>query len=138
MQTNPQKLTGCAVLVTLTALGIGANAVAADQATTTPVLKTELAGVDGTEANIIEFDVGPGWETANHTHPGHVFVYVTDGSILVDVEGKEPQAYSAGDAFYELPDIPMVARTAPADEGARFIVFQVGPTGEPIMVPHED
>jgi quercetin dioxygenase-like cupin family protein len=96
---------------------------------------TELQGEDGREANIVEFDVGPDWETERHFHPGHVFVYITEGSIEVDVEGNEPQTYSAGEAFYELPDLPMMARTASTDEGAKFIVFQVGPTGEPIMVP---
>ena len=113
----------------------GAAAQAAD---TRSVLQTELQGLEGTEANIVEFEVEPGWETERHIHPGHVFVYITEGSIEVDVEGKETQTYSAGEAFYELPDLPMVARTASADEGASFIVFQVGPTGEPIMVPHPE
>jgi quercetin dioxygenase-like cupin family protein len=109
---------------------------AAAQAETTQVLQTVLQGEEGREANIVKFDVEPGWETERHIHPGHVFVYITEGSIEVDVEGKEPQTYAAGEAFYELPDLPMVARTATSDEGASFIVFQVGPTGEPIMVPH--
>jgi len=113
---------------------VAANALGA-AAETTRVLKTELQGEEGREANIVRFDVGPDWETDRHIHPGHVFVYITEGSIEVDVEGKEPQTFSAGEAFYELPDLPMVARTASTDEGAKFIVFQVGPTGEPIMVP---
>jgi len=100
------------------------------------VLKTELKGVEKTEANIVVFDVDPGWETQRHIHPGHVFVYVTNGTIEVDVEGEDLRTVSAGGAFYELPDKPMVARTASAGGGAKFIVFQVGPTGEPIMVPH--
>ena len=112
---------------------VAANALDAT-AETTQVLKTGLQGEEGREANIVRFDVGPDWETDRHIHPGHVFVYVTEGSIEVDVKGKEPQTYSAGEAFYELPDLPMVARTASTDEGAKFIVFQVGPTGEPIMV----
>ena len=106
------------------------------QAETTQVLQTELEGETGREANIVAFDVEPGWETERHIHPGHVFVYVTEGSLEVDVEGEERRTFSAGEAFYELPDKPMVARTAGSQEGARFIVFQVGPTGEPIMVPH--
>lgn len=118
----------------LMAAGFCVSSATADETTTTPVLKAELAGVDGTEANIVEFDVAPGWKTARHIHPGHVFVYVTEGSIYIDVEGSEPKTVSAGEAFYELPDKPMVARTATTDEGAKFIVFQVGPTGEPIMV----
>ena len=115
-----------------------AAGVAAQDAETTQVLKTELQGEEGREANIVRFDVGPEWETQRHIHPGHVFVYITEGSIEVDVEGKDPQTYSAGEAFYELPDLPMVARTASTDEGAKFIVFQVGPTGEPLMVAHPE
>jgi quercetin dioxygenase-like cupin family protein len=107
---------------------------AAAQAETTQVLKTELQGQAAMEANIVRFEVQPGWETVRHIHPGHVFVYVTEGTIEIAVEGQEPLTVSAGEAVYELPNRPMVGRTATADEGARFIVFQVGPTGEPLMV----
>lgn len=106
----------------------------AQDADTTKVLQSELLGEPGREANIVTFDVEPGWRTERHVHPGHVFVYVTDGTIEVDVEGEEPRSVSAGQAFYEVPDKPMVARTASAEEGARFVVFQIGPAGEPIMV----
>ena len=106
----------------------------AQQPETTPVLKTELQGEEGREANIVRFQVPAGWETERHIHPGHVFVYVTDGAIEIDVEGEAPQTVSAGEAIYELPNKPMVGRTASADEGASFIVFQVGPAGEPLMV----
>jgi quercetin dioxygenase-like cupin family protein len=107
---------------------------AAAEAETTQVLKTELQGEKGMEANIVRFEVEPGWETERHIHPGHVFVYVTEGAIEIDVEGQEPVTVSAGEAVYELPDMPMVGRTAGAEEGAKFIVFQVGPSGEPLMV----
>jgi len=113
----------------------GPTGAIAQDANTTQILQSELQGEPGREANIVTFDVEPGWQTERHIHPGHVFVYVTDGTIAVDVEGEEPRTVSAGEAFYELPDKPMVARTASAEEGARFIVFQIGPAGEPIMVP---
>ncbi len=128
-------LTIAALASGLVGAGAFAPTSAAAQAETTSVLKTELQGEKGREANIVRFEVEPGWETERHIHPGHVFVYVTEGTIEVDVEGEEQRTVSAGDAFYELPDKPMVARTASAEEGAKFIVFQVGPTGEPIMVP---
>lgn len=109
---------------------------AAAQADTTPVLETELQGEDGMEANIVRFEVEPGWETERHIHPGHMFVYVTEGAIEIDVEGQEPFTVSPGEAVYELPDKPMVGRNASSEEGAKFVVFQVGPSGEPLMVPH--
>ena len=123
-------LVGAAALIPMPA--------AAQEAKTTQILQSELEGEQGREANIVLFEVEPGWETQRHIHPGHVFVYVTDGALEVDVEGEDRMTVPAGEAFYELPDKPMVARTATAEEGARFIVFQVGPTGEPIMVLHPE
>ncbi|WP_274424601.1 cupin domain-containing protein [Chelativorans sp. YIM 93263] len=125
-------------VATLVLPATGVTGASAQEAETTAVLQTELVGDEGTEANIVLYEVEAGWETERHIHPGHVFVYVTEGTIDVDVEGEERRSVSAGNAFYELPDKPMVAGTASADEGASFIVFQVGPAGEPIMVPHTE
>jgi len=112
---------------------IVASALIPAQADTTSILTSTLEGVEGMEANIVRFDVDEDWETERHIHPGHVFVYVTEGSIEIDVEGQEARKVAAGEAFQEPPDRPMVARTLSSD-GASFIVFQVGPKGEPIMV----
>lgn len=102
------------------------------------VLKTELDGMEGMEANVVRFNVEPGWEAKRHMHPGHVFLYVTEGAIVLDMDGSEPQTISAGEAVYELPDTGMIARTATTTEGAEFIVFQVGATGKPLMVGMEE
>jgi len=101
----------------------------------TPVLKQELQGLEGMEANIVLFEVDPGFETERHIHPGHVFVYVLEGAVELDVEGKDPFRVSAGEAVYEEPDRPMVGRNASSTDGARFVVFQVGEAGKPLMVP---
>ncbi|MGW6442729.1 cupin domain-containing protein [Lentzea sp. NPDC055074] len=42
-----------------------------------------------------------------HRHSGPVFGYVTDGSILFDLEGEEPYEIKAGEAFRE-PGGPVV------------------------------
>ncbi|MBS9403518.1 cupin domain-containing protein [Halomonas sp. TRM85114] len=97
------------------------------------ILSTELEGMEGMEAKIMLFEVDSDWVTERHTHPGQLFVYVLEGSVEVAVEGDEPKLVSAGEAFYERPDTPMVGRTA-SSEGAKFIVFNVGRTGEPITV----
>lgn len=103
--------------------------------TTTPVLKAALEGTDGMEANIVSIEVGPGFETERHLHPGHVFVYVIEGAIELNVDGQEPVTISAGEAAYETPNHPMIGRNASATEGARFVVFQVGEAGAPLTVP---
>ncbi|MDR5865392.1 cupin domain-containing protein [Halomonas koreensis] len=99
----------------------------------TPLIKTQLEDVEGMEVNIVNFEVGPDWATVRHIHPGHLFVYVTEGRLEVTVEGEAPQTVSAGEVFHEAPNRPMVGRTLSA-EGAKFTVFQIGPAGEPLMI----
>jgi len=98
----------------------------------TPLLKQSL---DGMEANVVLFEVEPGFETERHIHPGHLFIFVLEGAIEIDLEGEdEPIRIAAGKAAYEPANTPMVGRNASSTEGARFVVFQVGKAGEPLMV----
>jgi len=106
-----------------------------DEAAPTPLLTTALEGTDGLEVNILAIEAGPGFQTERHLHPGHVFVYVVEGSVEIDVDGQEPVTISAGEAVYEMPNQPMIGRNASATEGARIVVFQVGKTGDPLEVP---
>lgn len=100
----------------------------------TPVLTTPIEGMPNTEAKVLLFDVDPGWKTDHHIHPGHLFVYILEGGLQLDVDGAQPVAYSAGDAFYELPDHGMVGANLSATERAKFVVFQFGEAGQPLMI----
>ncbi|MCH8001805.1 MAG: cupin domain-containing protein [Proteobacteria bacterium] len=61
------------------------------------LLNTPLAGIAGKEANVVLFAVGPGWKIDNHFHPGHVFVYMLQGSIKIEVEGEPARVIGPGD-----------------------------------------
>ncbi len=101
------------------------------------LLKTPLAGIAGKEANVVLFDVGPGWKIAKHFHPGHVFVYVIQGSIKIEMEGEPVEVMGPGDVLHELPDRNMVVNNISSTEGAKFLVFQVGDIGKPLTVKVE-
>lgn len=103
----------------------------------TKLMSTPLSGIDGKEANIVVFNVGPDWKTKRHFHPGHVFVYVIKGSVTIDVDGKPPRTIRAGEVLHEVPNVNMVANAFGSAKGAKFIVFQVGDTGKPLMVVNE-
>ena len=98
------------------------------------LLNTPLAGIAGKEANVVLFAVAPGWKIDNHSHPGHVFVYMLQGSIKIEVEGEPTRVIRPGDVLYEIPDRNMVANNISSTEGARFLVFQVGDIGKPLTV----
>ncbi|MEQ6889026.1 cupin domain-containing protein [Halomonas sp. CS7] len=126
---NLQFSTACAAATLIAALGV--TGLAAGDSTS--LMKKELQGVDGMEVNIVDYDVGSDWASDRHIHPGHLFVYVTEGTIEIAVEGEDPRTIAAGEVYYKQPNQPMVGRSV-STEGAKFTVFQVGPIGEPIMV----
>jgi quercetin dioxygenase-like cupin family protein len=100
----------------------------------TPVLTSAIQGMPNTEAKILLFDVDPGWRTDHHIHPGQLFVYVLEGSLHLEVDGENSVDYSAGEAFYELPNHGMIGANLSATERAKFVVFQFGEAGQPLMI----
>jgi quercetin dioxygenase-like cupin family protein len=125
------KISACAAFVA--SVGFAAFPAFAENMVT-PALKTMIEGMPNTEANIVSFDVEPGWVTDHHIHPGHVFVYVIEGALHIDVDGKDPVDYTAGSAFYELPNVGMTGGNLSATDRAKFIVFQFGEAGKQLMV----
>lgn len=133
-----RKLTGLAALAGAAALivaGVQGAAAHEQKLGVTALLKTPLEGMPGKEANVVLFNVGPGWKTGRHFHPGHVFVYVLSGSVRIDVEGHPSRVIGPGEVLHELPGVNMTANNISASKGARFLVFQVGDEGKPLMVP---
>ncbi|MGH8761141.1 MAG: cupin domain-containing protein, partial [Burkholderiales bacterium] len=88
------------------------------------------------ESVMLTVEYPPGWSTARHRHNAHVFVYVLEGSIVMQNEGGAPITLSPGQTFYESPeDVHSVARNASDTQPAKFLVFIVKDKGAPILIP---
>jgi len=102
----------------------------------TPVLEQILKEkVDGkeTKLSVIELEYAPGAGTPPHHHPGPVVVYVLDGAIESQVEGKPLATYRRGDAFFEpAGGKHLVSRNASQIMPARFLAYFLAPKGEPL------
>ena len=96
--------------------------------------KMPLSGLPGQEANVILAEMSGGWVGGKHYHPGHVFVYVLQGSISFTFDGREPLTVKAGEIYHETPDEKMLARNTSASDDLKIIVFQVGTQGKPMMI----
>lgn len=78
----------------------------------------------------------PGGETPVHRHNAHVFVYVLEGSIEMQVKDGTLVTLTAGQTFYEAPnDIHAVSRNASKTEPAKFLVFFLKAEGAPPVIP---
>jgi quercetin dioxygenase-like cupin family protein len=108
----------------------------AQNAKVTPLLSKDLTGLPGKDALMITVEYAPGATDAIHRHNAHVFVYVLEGSVVMQVRGGEEVTLVPGQTFYEGPqDVHVVGRNASKTEPARFLVFFVKDKGVPPLVP---
>jgi quercetin dioxygenase-like cupin family protein len=77
-----------------------------------------------------------GGSSAEHRHNAHVFVYVLEGSVVMQVNSGSPVTLGPGQTFYESPeDVHTVSRNASTTKPAKFVVFFVKQKGAPASVP---
>jgi quercetin dioxygenase-like cupin family protein len=96
----------------------------------TELLKTDFAGMDGKEMHIWTADIAPGAATGRHYHPTPRFVVVLEGSVVLEIDGKPPQTFKAGQAFQELPDVVHNFRNASSTEPAKALGIQYAGKGQ--------
>ena len=108
----------------------------AQEAKVTPLLSKHLTGIPGKEGLMITVDYAPGATDAIHRHNAHVFVYVLEGSVVMQVRGGKEVTLIPGQTFYEGPqDVHVVGRNASKTKPAKFLVFFVKDKGAPPLVP---
>lgn len=125
-----------AAAVMLPFLIAAAPAVAAPQASVTPLRTEALPEYPGKEVEMIVVDYPPGAVDPVHRHDAHAFVYVLEGSIVMGVKGGKEITLKPGDTFHESPnDIHTVGRNASATQPAKFMVLLIKNKGTPILTP---
>ena len=123
------------VLVALFLAAATATA-SAQEAKVTPLMTKDLAGRDGREGTMITVEYAPGGSSPAHRHNAYVFVYVLEGSVVMQVQGGQEVTLGPGQTFYESPDaVHTVSRNASTTAPAKFVVFFVKQKGAPIVVP---
>ena len=108
---------------------------AAEEPVVTPLLLKELPDISGKEALMITVNYPPGGADPIHRHNAHAFVYVLEGSIVMQVRGGKEVTLTPGQTFYEGPnDVHTVGRNASSTKPAKFLVVLVKNKGvEPVL-----
>ena len=122
-----------ALLFVLTTLAV--NTAVAQEAQVTSLMSKDLKD-PGREGLMIAVDYPPGSSDPIHRHNANAFVYVLEGSIIMQVKGGKQVTLTAGQTFYEGPDdVHVVGRNASKTKPARFLVFLVKDKGAPVLIP---
>jgi quercetin dioxygenase-like cupin family protein len=108
----------------------------AKDAKVTPLYSKDLTDFPGKEGLMITVEYPPGGSDPIHRHNAHAFVYVLEGSIVMQVRGGKEMTLTPGQTFYEGPsDVHVVGRNASQSKPAKFVVFLVKDKGAPVLVP---
>lgn len=102
----------------------------------TPLMLKDLAEQPGKEVLMIAVDHAPGGSSAIHRHNAQAFVYVLEGSVVMQLKGGKEVTLTPGQSFYEGPDdVHLVDRNASTTQPAKFLVVMIKNKGAPALVP---
>jgi quercetin dioxygenase-like cupin family protein len=128
--TRSKSILTLAVLLTCTLM--------AQEAKVTTLMSKDLPEYPGKEGLMITVEYPPGASDPIHRHNAHGFIYVLEGSIVMQVKGGKQVTLTPGQTFYEGPnDVHIVGRNASNTKPAKFVVFFVKDKGAPILVPEK-
>src|SRR5438309_11606082 len=107
----------------------------AQEAKVTELMSKDLTNLPGKEGLMITVEYPPGSTDPIHRHNAYGFIYVLEGSIVMQVRGGKETTVTAGQTFYEGPDdVHVVGRNASKTEPAKFVVFFVKDKSAPLFV----
>ncbi|HEY6262814.1 MAG TPA: cupin domain-containing protein [Nitrospiraceae bacterium] len=108
----------------------------AEEAKVTPLMSEVLTDISGKEGLMITVEYAPGGSSPIHRHNAHAFVYVLEGSVVMQVQNGKQVTLTAGQTWHEGPnDIHAVSRNASTTDQAKFLVVLVKEKGAPVVVP---
>src|SRR5262245_60950995 len=122
--------------VVLVLLGLMTATSITQAAEVTTLMSKDLTESPGKEVLVITVEKAPGGADAIHRHDAHGFIYVLEGSIVLQVGGGKDVTVTPGPTFYESPsDVHVVGRNASSTKPVKFLVFLVKDKGAPVLVP---
>ena len=122
--------------IVLVSVCLMSTTLVAQEAKVTPLMSKDVTECPGKEGVMITVEYPPGHSDQVHRHNAYAFVYVLEGSVVMQVRDGREVTLTPGQTFYEGPDdIHIVGRNASKSKPAKFVVFFVKDKGAPITVP---
>src|SRR5918998_419833 len=107
-------------------LSVMSGTAMAQEPKVTPLMSKDLPEKSGREALMITVEHAPGGSTPIHRHNAHAFVFVLEGSVVMQLKGGQEITLKPGQTFYEGPDdLHVVDRNASKTNPAKFVVFLI-------------
>src|SRR3954470_24457887 len=115
------------VMATAALMAASVLSLPAAQAQPSGIKRTDLQrhdlSVPGREAIQVRVDLAPGVAFGKHTHPGEEIIYVLEGALEYEVEGKPPVTLRAGDVLFIPAGTVHAAKNAGTNNAAELATY---------------
>jgi len=88
--------------------------------------------IPGREAIQVRVDIGPGEVAPRHRHPGEEIIYVLEGTLEYEVDGKPPVTLKSGDVLF-IPYGTVHSARDPGSVNAAELATYVVEKGKPLL-----
>jgi quercetin dioxygenase-like cupin family protein len=123
-------------IIMVVLLSLVSGSLPAQEVKVTSLMSKLMMDVSGKEGLMITVEYPPGGSDPVHRHNAHAFLYVLEGSVVMQVKGGKQVTLTPGQTFYEdATDVHIVGRNASKTRPAKFLVFLVKDKGAPVLVP---
>jgi len=95
----------------------------------TVLKRTELKSAPGWEAILVQRDLPAGAESGKHTQSGNEIVYIQEGSVILEAQGKPAVTLKAGEAFSTVAGEVHNVKNASSSQPAKALAFYVAKKG---------
>jgi quercetin dioxygenase-like cupin family protein len=99
----------------------------------TPLMKEDLS-IEGREVIQVRVDFPEGVSAVRHSHPGEELVYVIEGVLEYQLDGRPPVTMKAGDVLLIPYGVPHAVKNIGAGAAAELATYIVE-KGKPLLVP---
>jgi quercetin dioxygenase-like cupin family protein len=129
------RFTSVFVVVLATIVLAGAHGVYAEapKVTKSPLMKHDMS-LEGRLAVMVDVQIPPGAEEGRHSHPAELYVYVREGALTLESEGKETTTYNAGEVFNVGPGKVHNGMNK-GDVAVKLLAVLIAEKGKPISSP---
>ena len=126
------RIIAVAVLIVASALALQIARAQAPGITRTDLQQHDLS-VHGREVIQVRVDIAPGVVAPNHSHPGEELVYVIEGVLEYQLEGKPPVTLKAGEVLFIPAGAVHAAKNVGSGNAAELATYIVE-KGKPLVV----
>ena len=112
-----------ALIPLLMFLAAGASFAQPEQPPVTSLMSKDLTNMPGKEVLMITVEYPPGWSDPVHRHNAQAFIYVLEGSVVMQVKGGKQVTLTPGQTFYEGTDDVHLVGLSPNSAPASSLAF---------------